>query len=395
MAVRQRLGEEPGMNRQVWVRLASGKMLHQENCVKRFLMIALVTVGVNTFVFGESTVVLKSGETLRGDIVSDTNDVLQMRAHNASRTILYQRDIPHADIQSILTESPAQAAERTDYEAYAKFQLNPNQEQSADYCSQVVTVFQKFLTDYPKSDKAPAVQQRLDAWQTELKHVSDGEVKFGDKWMTPEDKKPLVEHWQKQMNVQAAQDTLESLKKKLPELQRQREVLASRLAMAQGNLTASQQQLGSLQDSQAPVYQNVTTPQHSGPGKAGANATTTSQLMRDGSGNPVYTTVPNSERAGLQSDIAMYQLQVSTGQQMLGTLDAKIHGVEIQIPRAEQDYKVALAQLNPPPPPPPLPIVTQVVVKVEPPPPPPPPPPPQPQPTPEPAPWYTRLWKWL
>jgi hypothetical protein len=101
-------------------------------------MVALATAGVISSAFGESTVVLKSGETLQGDILSDTNGVLQIKAHNASRSISYQRDISHADIQSIQTENPAQVAERTDYEALVKIQLNPNQEQSADTCGQVI-----------------------------------------------------------------------------------------------------------------------------------------------------------------------------------------------------------------------------------------------------------------
>ncbi len=380
------------MNRRIWVRLASARMPHPGNRVTRFLMVALVMAGFVASGFGESTVVLKSGETLQGDIVSDTNDVLRINAHNTSRTISYQRDISHADIQSIQTENAAQIAERADYEALSQFQLNPNQEQSADYCGQAIAAFQKFLTDHPKCDKVPAVQQGLDAWQAELKHVSAGEVKFDDKWMTPEDKQPLVEHWQKQMKVQAAQNTLDSLKKKLSELQRQREKLANQLAMTQGNLTASQQQLAGLQDLQQPVYQNVTTPQHYGPGRSGPSAITTSQLVRDGQGNPVYTTVPNPQRAAVQGDIGMYQQQVSTGQQMLQTLDAKIQGVQFQIPKAEGDYTIALAQLNPPPPPPPrpppppLPVVTQVVAKVE---APPPPPPPQP----EPPSWIAQHWK--
>ncbi|MGD1019415.1 MAG: hypothetical protein ABSA12_08860 [Verrucomicrobiia bacterium] len=348
----------------------------------RFLMVALVMAGFVASGFGESTVVLKSGETLQGDILSDTNDVLRISAHNASRTISYQRDIPHSDILRIQTETAAQIAERTDYEALSSFQLNPNQEQSADYCGQVIAAFQKFLTDHPTSDKAPAVQQRLDTWQAELRHVSDGEVKFGDKWMTPEDKQPLVEHWQKQMKVQSAQSTLESLKRKLSEFQRQREKLVNDLAMAQGNLTASQQQLGSLQDSQVPVYGTGTVPTwHRG---SGASSTTV----------PVYegtTTVPNPQRAAVQSEIGMYQQQVATGEQMLQTLDAKIQSVQIQIPKAERDYTIAFAQLNAPPPPPPrpppppLPVVTQVVEKVEPPPPPP--------PKPEPPSWIAQHWK--
>lgn len=211
--------------------------------MRGFLVVALVIAGAITPAFGESTVTLKSGETLQGDIISDTNGVLQMELHNVSRSITFHRDISHDDIQTIQTETTAQVAERTAYESLAKFQLNPNQEQSAGTCGQVIAVFRKFLIDYPNSDKAPAIQQRLDAWQAELRHVSDGEVKFGNKWMTPEDKKPLVEHWQRQMNVQAAQNTLDSLKRKLQDLQRQRGSLANNLALAQANLDSAIQQL--------------------------------------------------------------------------------------------------------------------------------------------------------
>jgi chromosome segregation ATPase len=359
------------------------------------MVVAVVTAGVISSVFGESTVVLKSGETLQGNIIFDTNDILRIEAHNANRTISYQRDISHDEIQSIQTDNPAQAAERADYEALSKFQLNPNQEQSIDYCSQVITAFQKFLTDYPKSDKSPAIQQRLGAWQSELKHVSDGEVKFGDKWMTPEEKQPLVEHWQKQMQVQAAQNTLESLKKQLRILQTKRDSLAESTAAAQGLLQAAQDQIKTLRDSQQPIYQTTTQP---------------FQPYRDGQGHWIvsgpaqssqsivgYTTVPNPERATLQSEVSDYQRQVYSGPQALENLDAKIKVLEIQIPKAEQDCKIALAQLNPRPPPPSLPIVTQVVAKAELPPQPTPPPPTTapPEPKPEPTSWYTRLWKWL
>jgi hypothetical protein len=231
------------VNRRIAVTLAAARMLHQENRTRRFLIVALASAGLITSAFGESTVVLKSGETLQGDILSDTNGVLQIKVHNANRTISYQRDVSHDEIQNIQTENAAQSAERAAYEALSPFQLNPNQEQTADSCGQVIAAFQKFLIDYPRSDKAPSIQQRLDAWQAELKHVSDGEVKFGNKWMTPEAKAPLVEHWQKQMHFQTAQKTLESLKRKLSELQRQRDELAKNTAAAQANLDSAIQQL--------------------------------------------------------------------------------------------------------------------------------------------------------
>jgi hypothetical protein len=313
--------------------------------MRRFLMVALAIMGLVTSASGESTVVLKSGETLQGDILSDTNDVLRIRAHNASRTLSYQRDISHSEIQSIQTENAAQAAERTDYEALSKFQLNPNQEQSADYCGQVIAAFQKFLIDYPNSDKAPSVQRRLETWQAELKHVSDGQVKFGDKWMTAEDKAPLVEHWQKQMNVQAAQNTLESLKNKLSELQRQRDVLAENLATAQGRLDATQS------------FQIIGSTPYGGP----------VVISRDEHQNRSQTRAtralaPPNATSDQLSGPAFYEQQVATGRQMLETQDRTIGDVQQQISRAEQDYKNALAQLNerslpsphtsyPPPPP--------------------------------------------
>lgn len=207
------------------------------------VMVALATAGAITSAFGESTVVLKSGETLQGDMLSDTNGVLQIRVYRGNHTVSSLRDIPHDDILSVQTETPAQTAERTDYQALSKFQLDPNQERSADYCRQVIAAHHKFLTDYPKADKAPAVQERLEAWQAELKHVSDGNVKFGDKWMAPEDKTPLVELWQKQMQAQAAQNTLESLKRKLSELQKERDAMAEHLAEAEANLANAQERL--------------------------------------------------------------------------------------------------------------------------------------------------------
>jgi hypothetical protein len=49
--------------------------------MRRFLVVALAITGLVTSVSGESTVVLKSGETLQGDILSDTNDVLRIDLH--------------------------------------------------------------------------------------------------------------------------------------------------------------------------------------------------------------------------------------------------------------------------------------------------------------------------
>jgi len=140
----------------------------------------------------ESIVTLKSGAVLQGDIVSDTNDVVQIRAYSHNHTISSLRDVARSDIQSIRVETPAEVAERTDYEALAKFQLDPNEEQTVDWYNQWIAVFQKFLDKYPASDKKPAVQHYIELCQAESQNVAAGKVKFGNRWMTVEERRDTI-----------------------------------------------------------------------------------------------------------------------------------------------------------------------------------------------------------
>ena len=308
--------------------------------MKAFAWIILITPVILICAFGESIVTLKSGEVLQGQILSDTNGVVHIRAFSHNHTISSLRDISHSDIQTIQTETPAQIAERTDYEALSRFQLNPNQEQTVDWYNQWIGAFQKFVKNYPDSDKLPAIRNDIALCQAESKNVAEGKVKFANQWMSVEAKR-----------VAAAEYTIQSLKSQLADLQRQRDKLAENVAAAQGNLAAAQQKLSTLQDSQVPVYQTVTRQQHLGPGKVGGNAVTTTELAHDGYGNPIYTTQGNPERASVLSEIALYQQQLATGPQMLATFDRRIQDVRSQIAKAEQDYASARAQLSLPPPP--------------------------------------------
>jgi hypothetical protein len=158
---------------------------------KAVLMAILFVTGALTAALGEAIVTLKSGEVLHGDVVSDTNDVLQIRAFSVNRTISSLRNVPHADIQNVYNETPAEAAERIAYFALSEFQLNPDQEQSTDFYTRWIAAFEKFLTDYPKSDKTQIIKQHIEACQAELKHAIAGEVKFENKWMTPVEKRVL------------------------------------------------------------------------------------------------------------------------------------------------------------------------------------------------------------
>jgi len=148
----------------------------------------LFAVGMLTAAFGEATLTLKSGEVLKGDIVSDTNGVVQFRAYFSNHTISSLRDVPRADIQDLQNETP----EQIDFRALAVFRLDPDQEQPPAFYTQWIAAFERFLKDYPQSDKIAVIQQHIEECQTELNHVIAGEAKFANRWMTPEEQKPLA-----------------------------------------------------------------------------------------------------------------------------------------------------------------------------------------------------------
>ncbi|HTS15945.1 MAG TPA: hypothetical protein VMP11_00075 [Verrucomicrobiae bacterium] len=330
---------------------------------------------------GESIITLKSGAVLQGDIVSDTNDVVQIRAYSHNHTISSLRDVARSDIQGIYLETTAEVAERTDYEAVSKFQLDPNQEQSIEWYNQWIGVFQKFLDSYPASDKANAVRQYIELCQTESQNVADGKVKFAGKWMTAKEKR-----------VQVAQAAIESLKARLADFQRQRAKLTENLGVAQGNLAGAQQKLQSLQDVQVPINQTATS---SGIRRDSTGRIISAPVQTRQQFTGAYQTVPNSEKPAVLSQIQFYQQQVGQGQAMLASLDPQIADVQqVQIPRAEQAYRMAVAQLHEVPRP--------VVANVEQPAPPPPPPPPPPAEVSTPPtvaapvqPWFVRNWYWI
>jgi hypothetical protein len=352
----------------------------RRKAMKTVALAVLLVVCPFIWAHGESIITLKSGAVLQGDIVSDTNDVVQIRAFSHNHTISALRDVSRSDIQSIHEETPAEIAERTDYEALLKFQLDPNQEQTVEWYHQWIGAFQKFLSDYPASDKKPTVQRYVELCQTESQNVADGKVKFGNQWMTVKEKR-----------VQVALYAVESLKNRLADLERERKKLTENLGVAQGNLAGAQQKLQSLQDTQVPINQT----------------TTSSGIRRDSTGRiisaPVqtrqqftgaYQTIPNPERPAVLNQIQFYQQQIGQGQATLQSLDSKIGEVQqVEIPKAQRTYQIALAQSQEAP--------TPVVAKVEEPapaPPPPPPPPPAAENPPvvaAPPSWIAQNWYWV
>jgi hypothetical protein len=346
--------------------------------MKTVALAASIVVCAFFWAHAESIITLKSGAVLQGEIVSDTNDVVRIRAYSHNHTISSLRDVARSDIQSIHAETPAEIAERTDYEALVKFQLDPNQEQTLEWYNQWIGVFQKFLSNYPASDKKATVQRYVELCQAESANVSDGKVKFADKWMNVKEKK-----------VQVAQYAIASLKAKVADLQRQRTKLTENIGVAQGNLAGAQQKLQSLQDTQVPINQ---TSQSSGIRRDSTGRIISAPVQTSQQFTGSYQTIPNPERPLVLNQIQFFQQQIGQGQATLANLDNQIGEIQqLQIPRAEQAYQMALAQLREVP----EPVVAKVEEPVAPPPPPPPPaaePPPAPTPPPS---WMAQNWYWV
>jgi septal ring factor EnvC (AmiA/AmiB activator) len=199
--------------------------------------------------------------------------------------------------------------------------------------------------------------------------------------MTPEEKKPRAERWQKQADAQAAQDAMQSLQKQLADLQAQRETVAKSIAAAQAKLTAAQARLAPGSGSGAGASSGG---RRDLAGRLTAGVVASSQ--QGGGREPVS----DSENSRLQGEIASYQQQINQGQGTLASVDAKIAGIQSQLPQSEVDLKLAMLRLSNLSAQGTTGTVHNVSAKGEakkkqsst----------PKPEPTP---PWYTRAWKWL
>ena len=290
------------------------------------------------------TLTLKSGDVLEGQIVSETETQIEIRVSLYRGTIFSRRQVDKSDIQSIVHESLEQKQEKAAYASLAKYTLNPNQELTKDQYAAGITAFEKFQAKFTNSAAAAEISKRLVDWRAEATNVASGKVKFAFAWMTPEEKK-----------LQAAQETLQSLKSQLADLQVQRAKLAATVATTQAKLTAAQ----------AGTAPNPNAGRRDLAGRLTAGITAPQQ----GEASP-----------GQSSEVAAYQQQLGQEQGTLASLDAKISEIQSQIPQREQDAKVALAQSKPDAP----------AKEARPSKPPPPPPPPEPTP-----PWYMRVWHYF
>ena len=139
------------------------------------------------------TLILNSGEVLEGQILTETDTQIEIEAVFYHGTILAKREVPKADIKSVIRESVEQKQEKVDYAALGKYTLAPDKELTPEQYAAGIAAFEKFLATYPNSSSASDITQRVTDWRAEASNAASGKVKFNSLWMTPEEKKrPVV-----------------------------------------------------------------------------------------------------------------------------------------------------------------------------------------------------------
>ena len=154
----------------------------------------------------EDSITLNSGEVMEGRIVSITDTQVEIEVHNKSRTIFTTRTVPRSEIKEVHKLTDAQRRQAEAYEAITRYRLNPNLEFASAYCAQAIAACDKFLAAYPDSEYTPKVTEQRAEWQFEKREVEQGRVKFAGKWMTPDEKKPLLEELLQQQAEQKVQN---------------------------------------------------------------------------------------------------------------------------------------------------------------------------------------------
>jgi hypothetical protein len=348
-----------------------------------WILAGLLFLGYSA-VLKADTLTLKSGDVLEGQIISETETQIEIEASLYHGTIFSRRQIDKSDIQSIVRESLEQKQEKEAYAALTKFTLNPNQELTMDQYASGIAAFEKFQAKFTNSTATAEINKRLVDWQAEASNVASGKVKFASTWMAPEEKKAQADHAQKQAAVQASQDALQTLKTQLADLQVHRAQLDATITTTQAKQKTAQTNLSSLADASGGASASSGGGRRDLAGRLTAGINTPRQEETEAA----QGTGPNPEKAQLQSEITLYQQQISQAQATQASLDAKIKDIQTQIPQREQDSKLALAQLSEP--------SAQADKAPNNPPkdkhPNPPPPPPPPEPTP---PWYMRMWNYF
>ncbi|MGD0652291.1 MAG: hypothetical protein ABSA97_14335 [Verrucomicrobiia bacterium] len=176
------------------------------------LVSLLLSVALPSFA---DSIALKNGETVQGEIISETESQVVIKVSNYNRTIASKQVILKSDIKAVDRESDQQKQERHAYETLVdSWKLDPNNEFTKAKYEQAIKAFNEYVATHPKSRFANDAQGIVTVLTNELGHIERGEVKFNNEWMTPGKKWLLV---------------ASILRQRVSDLQKQHEQVVSRL----------------------------------------------------------------------------------------------------------------------------------------------------------------------
>ncbi|HUJ11463.1 MAG TPA: hypothetical protein VL171_15720 [Verrucomicrobiae bacterium] len=234
-------------------------------------------------------------------------------------------------------------------------------------------------------------RSRLSLWKEELTHVEQGEVKFNNRWMTPEEKKPLVEKFLQWQRVQKLAAVVRDLQNEVGSYERRRNELTGAIVSTQQTIVNCQSTVNN------PPRTSVATPRVI-PGTpprydASGRLIQTGSPARRGPDRVSYRVDYQAVNAA-QQRIASCQSQLVQMQQEIATLNKAIGTARQRLAQTESEHKIAYAEAAKPVVIAQQPVAaTQVVAAVA------TPPVVEPvvsrQPTEPPKPWIIRKWKAL
>jgi cell division protein FtsB len=271
------------------------------------------------------TVTLESGEQLTGDVLARTATNLTLRIDNDSRTISYTRLLAGNEIRAVSLDAPEPKAQRAAHDALRHYRLFPDQELTVASYAAGIAAFEKFLAAHPRGPLAAEVQQRLADWRAEQTHVSDGHVKFRDRWLGPGAKAAAVAAARQQAAEHARQTELAELRRRLTRLEQEHDILVKGLGEAEASLQRSQHALATMRDVVVPICEDrlITVPIN-GPSAYWQPLEYRRMVVDE-------EVVTNPQRPAYEARIVFYERQVTTGQQQLADLKGEIARIRDRI----------------------------------------------------------------
>lgn len=146
-----------------------------------FLICAAALLALNVRFGFADTIILNSGETLEGKVISEsaTQMVLDIQI---SAGITDQRTVAKKDVKSIVKVSDDEIA----YNSIKGYTVGPNSYTPNEY-EALVRALGHFLSKYPTSPHGKDVKANLEAITQEKTRVDGGQMKWSNRWYTAEE----------------------------------------------------------------------------------------------------------------------------------------------------------------------------------------------------------------